>query len=211
MAADYIPLITNAHADKPRFVALVDLLTRGAGEIGDVAASLPSVFDVDSAVGAQLDAVGLWVGISRTQRVPIAGAFFTWDDAALGWNRANWKGPYEPTEGIVVLDDRSYRAVIKAKISSNYWLGNNAGAQDYEVTRIDGVYYFVIDNMDMTVTAHLVGQVSAALKILVTRGDIGFKTAGVRLAGVTVTFGPLFALDSSGTPYFGGLDVGVLS
>ena len=46
--------------------------------------SLPGKYDLDSAVGVQLDAVGEWVGISRELAVPLSNVYFSLDIAGLG-------------------------------------------------------------------------------------------------------------------------------
>ena len=57
MARKYIALITSAHNDKPRFVATVDLATNALAQGQDFLNTLPAEFDIDSAVGVQLDAI----------------------------------------------------------------------------------------------------------------------------------------------------------
>ncbi len=210
---DYELLVTSAHRAQPKFLATVALLCGAAGQAEQMARALPGLFDIDVAVGVQLDAVGLWVGVSRTQFIPIADVFFTWDDADLGWDFGHWKGPREPSEGVVVLDDESYRILIKARVASNYWEGDNATAQDFLNIKVgDALYYFLNDNLDMTVTAHIVGPAPALLQSLVARTAVGLKPAGVRLTGTTITASPLFTLDSDpGSPLFAGLDAGVFT
>lgn len=210
---DYTTLITSAHRDQPKFVATVRLLTEAASAIAAVGLSFCEAFDVDMAVGVQLDTVGKWVGISRNLIVPITGAFFTWGDADLGWGMANWKGPYEPSEGVVTLDDDTYRAVIKAKIGSNYWDGTVEGLQQIGSTAFAdlGVQCFVIDNFDMTATVYILGQPTTALIELIRRGIAPPKTAGVRITGYILASAPgapFFALSVPTTPVTAGLDFG---
>lgn len=213
MAADYTKLITSQHADKQQFVATVNLVASAFGQVSDAVLGLIGAFSVDVAVGAQLDTVGLWVGISRNQTVPITGAFFTFDDADLGWDLANWKAPYEATEGVTVLDDDTYRAVIKAKIGSNYWNGSNAGldAIGENAFAALGVQCFMLDNLDMTVTVYILGAPTQVLIELIKRGVAPPKTAGVRVAGYILASAPgapLFALSVGTTSVTAGLDFG---
>lgn len=213
MAEDYTKLITSQHADKPKFVATVDLVASAFGQISDAVLGLVDAFAIDTAVGAQLDVVGLWVGISRNQVVPVTGAFFTFDDAGLGWDLANWKAPYEATEGVTVLDDETYRAVIKAKIGSNYWKGTNEGLDAIGETAFSslGVQCFMLDNLDMTVTVYILGGPTQVLIELIKRGVAPPKTAGVRVAGyilASTAGAPLFALSVGTTSVTAGLDFG---
>lgn len=213
MAADYTKLITSQHAEKPRFVATVDLVASAFGQIADATLGLVGAFAVDTAVGTQLDTVGIWVGISRRQSVPITGAYFSFDDADLGWDLANWKAPYDATEGVTVLDDDTYRCAINAKIGSNYWAGDNAGLDLIGQEAFDelGVHCYMLDNFDMTVTVYITGAPTQVLLELIKRGVAPPKTAGVRVAGYILASAPgapAFALSTGTTSLVAGLDFG---
>lgn len=213
MARDYTGLITSAFKVQPKFVAVVDALTKPFGQIGDVAINLPVAFSIDTGIGAQLDVIGLWVGISRRQAVPIPNSFFSWNTAGLGWNEANWKGPYTPTEGIVDLDDETYRAVLKAKIGSNYWDGSNAQLNQIGQAALAdlGVTVFALDNLDMTSTVYILGAPTKVLIELIKRGVAPPKTAGIGITGYILASSPgapFFALSVTTTSLVGGLDFG---
>jgi hypothetical protein len=77
---DYTTLITSEHRDKPKFAALVGLLANAVGDIGAAIQSLPQAFDLDVAIGTQLDVVGLWVGRSRTVTDVLIVGFFGFSD-----------------------------------------------------------------------------------------------------------------------------------
>ncbi|EKC9589534.1 DUF2612 domain-containing protein [Escherichia coli] len=69
----YTELITNYHATKPKFLAHVDLMTRPLIDVAAATRGLITAFDIDSAVGVQLDILGLWIGrISDVSRELIA-------------------------------------------------------------------------------------------------------------------------------------------
>ncbi|MDT9702974.1 DUF2612 domain-containing protein, partial [Streptomyces sp. P17] len=51
-------------------------------------------FDLDLAVGPQLDAVGVRIGLSRFVPYPLRGLFFSWGDPLRGWGEGVWKGPF---------------------------------------------------------------------------------------------------------------------
>lgn len=213
MAKDYTTLLPSLHASAPKFVAWVKVLTQAFGEISDSILGLVPAFDVDTAIGSQLDVIGLWVGLARKQSLPIAGAFFTWNDTALGWNHASWKAPYDATEGITTLDDETYRVAIKAKIGSNYWVGSNEALQEIGNTAMSSldVQAFVIDNLDMSITIYILGAPSAVLIELIKRGVAPPKPAGVRVTGYILAStpgAPFFALSVPTTTEVAGLDFG---
>lgn len=207
---DYVALITSEHRDKPRFAAVVQALTQPLAQVAASALGLSKQFDVDSAVGVQLDAVGLWVGVPRVFTVPISGAFFSFDTQNLGWNEGFWKGPETPGGGINVLDDATYRIVIKARIARNYWDGTYQ--QQIEILAADlaavGLTLVPIDHFDMSMVLHVLGVPTAVMMELIQRGYIVPKPAGVQMS---VVLGPdgeggnTFALDSVTS----GLDSGV--
>jgi len=126
---EYVGLITPQHADKPKFVATVEVCVAPVAALQLLLASLPVEFDLDEAIGIQLDAVGIRVGRSRKVPVFIAGLFFTWGDVLRGWGRGIWKGPFDPTSGIASLDDETYRRLLRAKVLANSWDGTADGQQ----------------------------------------------------------------------------------
>ena len=213
MATDYTQIITSQHRNKPRFSAMVSLLAGAFGQVSDSLLGLVEAFNIDTAIGNQLDIIGLWVGISRRQSVPIPNVFFTWDDEDLGWNFASWKGPFEPSEGVTVLDDATYRAVLKAKIGSNYWNGSNTDLVEIGGTALSefDIQCFTIDNMDMSITIYILGAPTAVIIEMIKRGVVPPKPAGVRVTGYILASSPgapFFALSVSTTTEVAGLDFG---
>lgn len=188
MATDYTTLLTSQHAYKPKLTAWLTVLTGALGSVSDTLLTIPPLFDVDSAVGDQLDKVGQWVGIGRLQPIPNTLTFFSWNTAGLGWNAASWRGPFEPVYTYITLDDDTYRAIIKAKIGGNYWVGTSEGAQAIgaEAAAGLGVTCYVLDNLDMTVTVYVVGTPSSYLLQMIKNGLIPPKAAGVRLASYRI-------------------------
>jgi len=214
MATDYTTLITSEHQNKPNFASVISTLTQPLGQIGDLCAAMPTqVSDVDTAVGVQLDTIGLWVGISRKQEIPLPNVFFSFDTTGLGFDQGVWLGPYESTDGVTVLDDETYRAVLKATIGANYWDGSVQGLNNISTQAVAhlGVECFALDNFDMTVTIYIIGAPSALFLSLIQRGIIPPKTAGIGITGYILASeagSPFFALDSFTTTEVAGLDFG---
>lgn len=126
--SDYTALITSEHRGLSRFMATVGTLVQPIVDQMNVLQSMPGKFDLDNAVGVQLDDVGLWVGVSRKIRTPLTGIYFSFDVAGLGFDKGIWKGPFDPDTGLTVLDDDTYRLVIRAKIGANHWDGTLASS-----------------------------------------------------------------------------------
>lgn len=181
--AEYLDLITSEHQEKPKFVATVAASVAPFAKLQEVMRGFINDFDVDRAIGVQLDIVALWVGVTRTIGVPIDGYYFTWDDVASdGWDNGIWKGIGDPDAGFVVLPDDLYRSLIKAKIQANQWKGDIAGAYAIidQALSVDGVVR-IVDNQNMTMTVRVTGGVLPAVEqAIVTAGYLPIKPAGVK-------------------------------
>lgn len=154
----YTDLITNYHAGKPKFVDHVDLSTRPLIDVSAATAGLITAFDVDTAVGDQLDILGEWIGVSRAVAAPITGVFLQWDKERVGWDQGIWLGPYQSTDALTYLSDDVYRVVLKARIGINNWNGQNGTLPDILETALagTGIKLVILDNQDMSVSVLIV-------------------------------------------------------
>lgn len=154
----YTDLITNYHAGKPKYVAHVDLSTRPLIDVSAATSGLVAAFDVDTAVGNQLDILGKWIGIDRTVAAPISGVFLEWDKERVGWDQGVWLGPYQSTDELTYLSDDVYRIVLKARIGINNWNGQNGTLPDILETALagTGIKMIILDNQDMSISVLIV-------------------------------------------------------
>lgn len=185
--SDYTGLITSEHADKPKFMAMVAAVAQCAVDQITLLQSMPNAFDLDQAVGAQLDVVGIWVGLNRNIAVPIDNVYFSWDTVDVGWDQGIWKQPGDPDAGITRMDDGTYRIMLRAKIGANKWDGSMAGSVAIlqQVFVGTGVNAKIVDNQDMTMDLVMSGgSLSALAKAMIEQGYIPIKPVGV---GVTYT------------------------
>ncbi|VFR31909.1 Putative bacteriophage protein [plant metagenome] len=204
--------ITSAHRGKPRFMATAAALVEGLAALGERYRALPAAFDLEEAIGAQLDAVGLWVGITRHIRTPITGVYFTLDADGLGLDQGIWQGPFDPSEGITSLDDDTFRLLIRAKIGANHWDGTLEGAVPVFNLLFNGdTHVFIQDNQDMSMDVAVSGRVPSALFLaLLTGGYLPIKPAGVRVNYYVLPSGdgPQFGFDVE-NQYISGFDDGL--
>ncbi|HIE5943685.1 TPA: DUF2612 domain-containing protein [Burkholderia cepacia] len=212
---EYTALITSEHSDKPRFMATVEALVQPLVDQMGVLQSMPGRFDLDNAVGVQLDDVGLWVGVSRKIRTPLTGVYFSFDIAGLGFDQGTWKGPFDPDSGLTVLDDDTYRLVIRAKIGANHWDGTLEQSAAILNSIFDAdTHVFIEDHQDMSMTIGIAGKVPPATFLaLLSGGYIPLKPEGVRVNYTVVTTvdgSPLFGFDMS-NQLVAGFDVGAWS
>jgi hypothetical protein len=186
---EYLALITTEHQERPRFKATVQASVSPFAKVQEVLRSLVPAYDVDEAVGEQLDRVALWVGVTRRVAVPIDGFYFSWDDTvATGWESGIWKGIGDPDSGFVSLPDDLFRLLIRAKILANHWRGDIPGA--YEILRAAfnvGSNITITDNQDMTMTVTIVaGSIPAVEQAILTEGYIPIRPSGVQANYVIV-------------------------
>jgi hypothetical protein len=173
------------------------------------------IYDLDVAVGVQLDAVGLWVGISRYVVEPLTGVYFSFDTAGLGWDQGVWMGPYDPDSGLVTLDDATYRLAIRTKIAANNWDGSMIGAYTalanlFNSTVTPGTILIIQDNQDMTMTIGLAGEIPPPVyQQLLANGGFPLvpATVGASYVVVSVNDTPLFGFDVENASV-SGFDVG---
>lgn len=203
----YTELITNYHAGKPRFVAHVDLSTRPLTDASTALQRLVTAFDIDSAVGAQLDILGEWIGRTRIVSQPISGVYFSFDTDGLGWDQGIWQGPYDPDAGYTSLSDDTYRIVLKAKIAINNWNGQNDTLPPILESALEGsgLKMQIVDNQDMTISVWVfpetdISDVSLELIAAIKQGYLTVKAAGVWSGDVQT---PAIETPSVGSRFFG--------
>ena len=159
MANDkYIQIITSEHIDKPNFISwLTAGLDKGEG-IYSLLCGMDTEFDIDSAVGIQLDTLGTIVGISRNL-------------------------DFQPTDGSSpILDDDTYRVVLKAKILKNLWDGTIPAMLAIWGNIFSDFDLYITDNQDMSMKAMVVG-VSSPLELnLIENGYFLPKPQGVSIS-----------------------------
>lgn len=209
----YTDLVTSEHADKAKFMAMVAASVQPIVEVGNLISQLTLLYDLDSAVGVQLDAVGEWVGRTRFLETPLIGVYFSLDTGGVGFDEGTWLGPYDPTTGLTALPDDAYRTLLRAKILANLWDGTVPGAYDAWNTVFGSTGYQVIiqDNGDMSMAVGIYGTLPDAVTLaLFTGGYLNLKPAGVRItfyAVPTLADVPFFGFDAESAG-ISGFDLG---
>lgn len=196
---EYLNLITSAWRDKPKYIAMVDIAAEFYSYLQDLNAELIAKFDVDTAVGQQLDVIGEWVGISRNVAIPVPGVFFSWDgtNEFLGWDFGIWQDDTNDTD-VTVLPDDVYRNFVKAKIAANQWDGTTDGAYAIWDSVFTDITILIQDNLDMSYDLGFVGGIVDSLTVaLIEQGYLPLKPEGVRVnfIYIPVDDGPLFGWD----------------
>lgn len=203
----YTDLITNYHRDKPLFTQHVDLSTRPLSDAASTMNSFITAFDIDEAVGVQLDTLGEWIGRKRTVAIPISGVYFSLDTDGLGWDQGVWQGPYDPDSGYTSLSDDTYRIILKAKIAINQWDGTNDALKGILDTALEGsgLTMQIVDGQDMTISIWVfpdrdINLVSRELIAAIRQGYLTVKAAGVYAGSIST---PSVITPSTGNKFFG--------
>src|SRR6185437_8923083 len=198
--ASYLARITSEHANKPKFAAYVTALIQPFLDSQALLRSLLTTFDLDTAIGVQLDAVGQWIGRTRFVKQPIANLYFSFDTVGLGFDQGVWKGPFDPTDGLTKLDDDTYRALLKAKVILNSWDGSIAEAAEALGLLLNNPASIVTiqDNQDMTMTVGISGVVPSPLITALLEGGylpINPEGVGVNYEITSINSVALFGFD----------------
>lgn len=120
---DYVALVAPEHQGAPRFLATVAASVDPLAALQAALLAAELSFDLDGAVGVQLDAVGVRVGRSRAVPTPLPGVYFSVGLLNRGVGQAPIKGPYSTKVGIYLLDDETFRRLLRAKVVANRWDG----------------------------------------------------------------------------------------
>lgn len=209
---EYVDLLPSASVEQPKFVALLSAALDGLVDVQNCMLGMPDAFDIDKAIGKQLDDVGVRVGLSRKLPIPIAGVYFALDEAGVGFDEGVWLGPNDPTEALTSLDDETYRLLLKLKVRANYWDGSLEDAQEMlGAIAGDGTYIYMQDRFDMTALIGVGGKVPSKLFVsLLKQMKDWIRPAAVDIPLVYVTSmsgSPLFGFDVQNN-YIGGFDSG---
>lgn len=196
---EYLNLIPVNNRQQPDFVAMVTMNVAVPLRVQELLEDMSTtLFDIDVAVGDQLDIIGKWVGISRNVSVPIENVYFTWDgDASLGWDFGTWQPSLAPTS-VTSLPDDAYRTLLKAKIAANKWDGTTTAAYAIWDALFPEFTILIQDLQDMSYNMIILGGIIDSLTLaLIVGGYIQLKPEGVRINAyyVSTDDNPGFAWD----------------
>jgi len=187
-------LLIKQYWEKPKAKAEIDLQASTWEKDRAFLSSLDPAFDLDNAVGAQLDVLGRIVGISRSvpSVVPKVYFGFSINDSSQGFsdkfNSLRIGAPFfdkfsQPFTDLQ-LGDSDYRFFIRVKASLNRAAGyvssdQYISIQDVVLAAFDG-RAFVVDNLDMTLSLYVSPVVSLDRLRLIRALNLLPKPQGVR-------------------------------
>lgn len=159
--SEYEKLLILQYSDKPKASGTISAIVQRFKSIFDIIEQFETAFDLDNAVGHQLDIIGKIVRISRNVEGVIPKIFFGFDGFTntAGFGLAPFytldQAQYTDTQ----LTDSDYRFFIRLKIAKNHAKATMADDNGSNLNAIvfnmfDGFAYLV-DNKDMTVTLYV--------------------------------------------------------
>lgn len=150
----YLNRITSQHKTKPKFMAFLAARLQPFIDLAKCLESFDVAFDLDTAVGKQLDRIGQYIGVDRL---------------------LNFQPQYAPA----LLPDSYYRMLLKARISLNNWDGTTAGIQTIWGAVFPDYTIDVVDKQNMTMSVRIEGLRSLFESEIVNHGYLTPKPMGV--------------------------------
>lgn len=189
----YLNMVTSQHQNKPKFEAWLSAPLTLIDDVALLADVFNLSFNLDLAVGSQLDILGIILGVQRRVSFQPTSYYST-----------GVLGSVTLIEPSPVLDDEYYRLIVRAKILQNMWDGTIPSLYDIWNELFTDAYLIVKDNQDMTMNAYVIGLSSQLQKDLVTNGYVIPKPQGVSIS-YSYTSEPLFSfgVESSDLKGFG--------
>lgn len=204
--SEYVDLLIKQYHEKTNASAEIGLLAETWEKTFNFLKSFEEEFDIDSAIGAQLDIIGRMVGVSRSVPGVLLKIFYGFDDVS---NTTGMDSKFEEVGDLggffskdseqyttLQLSDNDYRFFIKAKIARNTSRGMIAYNDDMSIQEavnilFDGLAY-ISDNKDMSMTLYISTLVDEERTRLILQLDLIPRPQGVEIFLVVVDFDDFF-------------------
>lgn len=179
----YLNLFTSQYKTAAKLQAWQTVLLQPFSDIMSCAQQITAAYDIDTAIGVQLDVLGQIIGAKRTVS-------------------------FQPSMGVSpILDDSTYRLLLYAKRAINTWNGKILSLYPLWQTLFPGGSIVFIDNQNMTATVVLAGTFSSIQSDLIQNDLIIPRPETVLYKYVVAPSLPLFGSDSNNA-YIAGADIG---
>lgn len=178
--APYLKLITSEYSNKPKYNSYVEAFLNMVSPSVNALDEFNIIFNIENAIGDQLDKLGSLVGITRS--LPISN-------------------PNIPS----VLGDDSFRKVILSRAYSNHWDGTRKGLEEIFSLVFPNLPYEIVDGQDMSYSVSVIDPTFSDQDFaLLQEGYILPKPSGVSVS-YNVIEAPLFGWDTN-TSFVKGWD-----
>lgn len=178
----YLDLYTSEYKLSTNLLAWTQFLLTPLLDAAQCAVTMSEFFDLNMAVGVQLDTLGQIIGRSRT----------------VGFTPSGGVSP--------VLDDATYRTLLKATVEINHWDGQADSLYPIWNSIFPGGRITIIDNQNMTATVSVGGSFTSILQDLISNGYIVPRPQAVQYTYTFATL-PIFGVDRNDA-FIAGVDLG---
>jgi len=178
----YMSLLSSQYQNAPNQKAWLQTLLIPFHDAAALLSQWSYEFDIDEAIGSQLDIIGQIVGASRVLA-------------------------FQPAGGVSpILNDSTYRILLKAKVAQNQWDGLIASVYPIWQTLFPGGTIIIQDNQNMTAVISLAGNFTSIIQDMILNDLIVPRPDGVMYTYVFAKL-PMFGYDVD-TAYIAGYDAG---
>lgn len=190
----YSDLLIIQYNDKPKAKATIETLVNSL--IADnVMIDVKNAFDIDTAVGVQLDVLGKYIGMDRSYKgtlfdelyfgftdyfgyePPLVTGFS--DYADFSTKDGKFLGYEDVLSQNNLLEDEDYRLLLKLKIAQNN-IDHSVASIDTALQEIFGASVYMVDDYNMTMI-YFVPEETTALILAAIDKDVLLRPMGVGL------------------------------
>jgi hypothetical protein len=169
----YLALFASQYQMSPNLKAWQQALMQPIDDLATCIQGFNGNYDIDCAVGIQLDVLGQLLGVSRHV-------------------------PFQPSNGVSpILDDATYRVLLYATRANDNWDGKLSSIY----STMQGIFQtgsiILTDNQNMTASVTTTGTLSSIITDLINNGMIVPRPEGVQYNYQTGQVGPLFGFDEN--------------
>jgi hypothetical protein len=195
----YSNLITSEHNQKPNFMNVVGVIVGAAADAVASTQIIQPSFNLNTAVGNQLDVLGLWIGQSRKIDNVLLIGFFGFSEVSTGLPDGLqetfgeltdasiggiWFNLGQADSGSTILNDIAYLTILKAKIVKNQWNGTVSGIEN-ALQFITGVACSVTDTGNLSLSINVPLPITPLEQALLESLDLIPRPAGVKISSIT--------------------------
>ena len=198
----YRDLLLYQYSDKPKARQHIELLS-AQGVASLVLSQIRDAFNIETAVGVQLDVLGEYIGLSRVVQVQIPRNYFQLDDYnnplvnAIGMT--DYQDETKNAESVffkyvflnadtAILDDTEYRPLLQLKAVLNTSKMTTAAIDEITQDFFADSLRFV-DNQNMSLTYYVAPDATRILRLAIDL-DLLPRPACVFIAGVITRLDP---------------------
>ena len=195
-------LLANQFCDSVEFIKLLKQLMLSYDNANDILQYLYNNLDIDVAVGAWLDLIGVIVGQPRAIDNAVAIQFFGYSQNPVngGYDQARYWNGKESLFATSVLADPEYRIAIKARINNNYADSSKPGVAESMRILTDDNENYVYNLGDAKVLIYFGQNLTLTQRNLINALDLLPVAAGIGIKKYYGEPAEIFSYTQSITP-----------